>query len=771
MKQTIFQNYSTVLLDSTDTEYVDPLVGGGSADTRLGPTESVRQGVIGTAGTLRNFGVFTDIAPGAGTSYTFTIRKNGVSTAAVVTISDTDKIGQDTTHEVSFAAGDLISVMAVPVNSPGGAAVLNTTFEFEPDTSNLNFLSGKFTTNTSSKIYSLPTYSNNTSTTESTWRMVVPHACTIDSVYVKLPTAPGSGKSYAFSVYKNGSEEATSIFSISDTNTTGSVSSLSISLAQGDYLTFACDPTSTPATSVAKFSIMFSPDTDGESILLLYSNRTNVTQDWPLLGDSHGFQNAQYYVGIDAVLKDLHVLILTAPGSGNSNIYTVEEEGTPSSLAVTIANTDTEGSDTSDSITLTSSTWYMLGKTATGSPDTTARTIATYTQFIETSPTNSAKANIVVTNTNDNSSKANVAVINTKNNSVKANVEVIQTQDNSAKASIQIGSVQNNLVKADVLRTENQDNNVKADIIRTESSDNNAKASIVRTESSDNNAIGNILAILTQDNSTKANILVTDNTQDNSARASIVVTNSKDNEVIGNILATLTSDNNVKASIVGTNQNHNNVKANIFVADNTSDNSVKASIVRTESQDNSSKVSIVRTESVDNNSKANIVVTESKDNSSKANIKATQTQDNSSKANILVTGNTQDNSAKASIVTTVTKDNSSKANIKAIQTQDNSARGSIEGSSSQDNSVKANITATNTNDNSAKADIDRPDFSFDNSVKAKIQNTTKVYTPYGTQIYTPYSTQTYTPKGDRIYTPKGEQIYASKGEQIYTNRP
>ena len=53
-------------------------------------------------------------AGGAGSSYAFTVRKNGVDTSVTCTIAVAATSCSDTTNSVSFSAGDLISVLADP---------------------------------------------------------------------------------------------------------------------------------------------------------------------------------------------------------------------------------------------------------------------------------------------------------------------------------------------------------------------------------------------------------------------------------------------------------------------------------------------------------------------------------------------------------------------------------------------------------------------------------------------------------------------------------
>ena len=221
-------------------------------------TEANIRAVCPAAGTLRNFKVNLATAPGTGKSWTFTIRKNGVDTGLTLTISDTNTTSKDTTHSVSVAAGDLIIMSVVPSGTPTAAANAQWTVEFEGNTSSQNIIAGGTSSGTPSA-----TNINGTCpacgddiiditgglTNELTFACLIPHATTIKALYIDLRTAPGSGKSWKFHLRKNGSKEATSEVTISNTATTGNVTGLSISLAAGDYITIAWEGVGTPTTT------------------------------------------------------------------------------------------------------------------------------------------------------------------------------------------------------------------------------------------------------------------------------------------------------------------------------------------------------------------------------------------------------------------------------------------------------------------------------------------------------------------------------------------
>lgn len=96
-------------------------------------TESLRQVRVPFASTLRSFYLDTNGAqPGDG-ALVVTVRKNGVDTALTLTVASGAAAGgfSDTTHSVSFSAGDLLSIGFV--NAATASCAVLTSFSLEVD--------------------------------------------------------------------------------------------------------------------------------------------------------------------------------------------------------------------------------------------------------------------------------------------------------------------------------------------------------------------------------------------------------------------------------------------------------------------------------------------------------------------------------------------------------------------------------------------------------------------------------------------------------------
>lgn len=96
--------------------------GGAGGDTLAGYSG---RNVIPVTCMLSNLFIHSNVAPGAGKSYTLTVHKNGVATALTATISDANQIASDLVHAVSLAAGDIIRMVRTSTGAPA-----NTLFQW-----------------------------------------------------------------------------------------------------------------------------------------------------------------------------------------------------------------------------------------------------------------------------------------------------------------------------------------------------------------------------------------------------------------------------------------------------------------------------------------------------------------------------------------------------------------------------------------------------------------------------------------------------------------
>lgn len=192
--------------------------------TSLTATESQREAPAPTGGTFSDLRVIVGSAPGAGTSYTFTLRKNGADTAVTCAIADSATNCSDTANSVAVVAGDLLSLEI----TPSGAAATPTArwgFKWAPTTDGESiFLTASAgTMNTGGGNRYVPPGG-----TSETWQSTEGNAIhiaqpvTLRSMYVAINgAASGTSGSYTFASRVNTADGNLSVV-IADAASTGS---------------------------------------------------------------------------------------------------------------------------------------------------------------------------------------------------------------------------------------------------------------------------------------------------------------------------------------------------------------------------------------------------------------------------------------------------------------------------------------------------------------------------------------------------------------------
>lgn len=362
---------------ATRYHYVD---GTGHVDSAI----TRRENIAAEACTIDMSTIYLGTAPGSGKSWTFTMMLNGVAQTHEIVIADLATSGTDSTHPVSIAAGDRIAWRQVPTNTPAGTLVRRvsqctitapgkafwgTSTGTGPDRASVQYgvvgasggdLSG-----------------SDWNATEDTRCIVWAIDATITKLYVKVSTAPLSGRSWTYRLVKNGSEEASSQVAITDTNVANSISGLSIDVAPGDTLSLKSTPAGSPVASDFAWGIGYTPDTDGQWNVsgintsgmgapgYVYPNHP------PALIDTLTAADVQYVAtgegSPDVKITAMRHRIQVAPGVGKTRSLTVQKNLVSSNLATTMGAADTVQNDTG-LVELTAGDALVMEESATGSP-------------------------------------------------------------------------------------------------------------------------------------------------------------------------------------------------------------------------------------------------------------------------------------------------------------------------------------------------------------------------------------------------------------------
>lgn len=353
--------------------------------------------VVACTGTLRNLYVLLDSDPdsgGSGNGYRFRVRYasgNGTlgdTNLYVDVLSSTSNFrNSNTSDTVSITAGDKVSLAVERVGTPANAPNFTFVIEFEGTTSTESMYCGRTasgTLGTGDTTYIPIAMQGSSHATEYRTSMIMPCAGTITQLYIRLATAPGSGKTRTFRVRVN-EATPTGYADVSFANTSGiNNAAQNIDVAAGDRIDILMTMTqgSTPTASSYSGSIVFQPDTAGEFAIPYGCNALAANY---LLGANNQYfpvhaGNAEGTVGEvdqgtiftdDFTVKQACAWISPAPGSSPAK-YTLKlrKDAADCSTPFTVTFDDnTQGPKYSSSGSYTPTLWSQYD--TLGDPDNT----------------------------------------------------------------------------------------------------------------------------------------------------------------------------------------------------------------------------------------------------------------------------------------------------------------------------------------------------------------------------------------------------------------
>ena len=179
---------------------------------------------------------------------------------------------------------------------------------------------------------------------------------TISKLYVELTPAPGtpaSGKSWTYTLFKNGSATALTC-TVSDDGTSSNDTSNSVSVTAGDLLSWEQVPAGTPtAWTQLTIGALFTSTTTRESNITLGSGSSLTTgsttySSIQAAGGAYTATqaNAATMISPPGVIDSLRVSLSGTPGGSATYAFTLYKNGSATSLTCTVASGATTASDT-----------------------------------------------------------------------------------------------------------------------------------------------------------------------------------------------------------------------------------------------------------------------------------------------------------------------------------------------------------------------------------------------------------------------------------------
>lgn len=251
------------MLSSADTKYYLPP---GIEDGVASYLEA--GGVCPTSGKIKNLYVELSGDPGiAPDAYSFTLQINGVASDLTTTIIAPFKTGNDTEHEVTVAAGDIITLKVVPLEGPSETPYARWGMTFVADIDGESIiLAGTWNdlnpgaTEYNSLTTNLRDDAINNWTDVEEDRYQIGQVCTLKKLYVRInAAAPGDGKSWTFTLRKPGNGQADGNLTVTITGAatiTGNDVVNEDVIADDEYLDMECTPAGTPAGADAYWGLV-----------------------------------------------------------------------------------------------------------------------------------------------------------------------------------------------------------------------------------------------------------------------------------------------------------------------------------------------------------------------------------------------------------------------------------------------------------------------------------------------------------------------------------
>lgn len=347
---------TTIFPSNSATNYTSivPSAVGASYTTTL----ANKQVPIPIAGTFKGLYVSMPNAVSAGTSYTISLNVNGTLKSLSCQITSAATICNDSTNNVSVAAGDLVAIEIDPAGTPASqtGAVTSISMVFQSAGTDSFICGGTVPTNPSTSVTQwtpLGVAYTWTGTSDANVSAIMPAAGTLDRFYAFSGTAVTTG-SYQVTVDQNGVDSVLTA-SLTTAGNTASDLTHSISVAALDTISVKQVPTSTPPTRMLSFCARWTPTVANQFPVISVASGVpssgttygNMQGSFGNLGTETTAQNLVPALGGKTItLSNFVAAIDTAPTSTNTKTLAVGYESFGSAFSscgpsATITSTST----------------------------------------------------------------------------------------------------------------------------------------------------------------------------------------------------------------------------------------------------------------------------------------------------------------------------------------------------------------------------------------------------------------------------------------------
>lgn len=347
--------------------------------------------IINHAITVRNWHMRLATAPGSGVTRTWTLWKNGSSTALTIAVSGTNTTGSDTSNSVSFSAGDTAFVEEVVTGgTPADPGIVNGVWEIEnPDQYTSIYGFGSHTLITGGPLYcDIP--GSNWDNASSSVGAVNSIDGTLTGYSVFLSAAPGSlgsGRFRTFIIHKNGTAQdgtggtPDTTITVNETSSTGSTT-FSLTVAPTDRIRVVMTSSASVAAASLNGTMTLVADSPGMWSLGMSSvgngPSVSATEYAIAVGGSPSLGWTGTEADVEAIgpptsiapllLSGMYVFMDGTPGVGKSYTYTLRKNSTDTAQTVTVSGTSVDGTTSGGTVSFDRADLVSLKAVPSGTP-------------------------------------------------------------------------------------------------------------------------------------------------------------------------------------------------------------------------------------------------------------------------------------------------------------------------------------------------------------------------------------------------------------------
>lgn len=237
-------------------------------------------------------------------------------------------------------------------------------------------------------------YDNDWQTDVNSAYQIIPYNGSINTLYVELATAPGTGKSIKFSIYKNGSEVV--YVTISNSSTNGYSTSSTATVSAGDKICIKTTPTGTPTTSISNWGVVLEYSGDHSSILggVYFPEIRSGYKYSYLSGEGGGNMTSTngQLIAASGTLRNLYIESI-ALGTSNSLTVTVYKNGSSTSVEASVSGTSTTANSGTNNVSVSAGD-YVYFKVTVSLGGTLPKELY-FSSGLEFTPSNSGESLIL----------------------------------------------------------------------------------------------------------------------------------------------------------------------------------------------------------------------------------------------------------------------------------------------------------------------------------------------------------------------------------------